>query len=268
MKMIFVILALALFPSVADAQQRRRDVALEGAVNFRDLGGYLATDYRSTLRGRVYRAGDLSNLTDADMEELKRRKVYSVIDFRAEDEAAAAPARILPGADYLLLPAGSVDLSGMLSLAADHPTGRDAMAAFYSDVSYFREKFRPLFVKLMMLPDTSALVFHCSTGKDHAGIAAALFLHILDIPMGTIMADYLLSNQLRAVENQTVIERLESERGVERETAAEIMNASPFYLESMFGALRRQHGSIDAFLYKELGITETVKYRFREKFLQ
>ena len=267
MKISFVIFMLAFFSDVAEAQQRQasgREVALEGAVNFRDLGGYATTDYRRMSMGRVYRAGDISKLTDADMEELKRRKIYTVIDFRGEEEAAAAPDRLLPGADYLLLPAGSGNLAEIFK---KHTSGRDAMIAFYSDLSFFREKYRPFFQKLLMLPDTSALVFHCSAGKDRTGIAAALLLYALEIPLETILSDYVATNYFRRSENEKLIDRLVNEYGVDQKNATEILDANPLYLETTFNALKKQYGSVDLFLYRELGINEAAKLRLREKFL-
>jgi protein-tyrosine phosphatase len=261
---------LAVLPVAAEAQRQpqKREVALEGAFNFRDLGGYTATDYRRITMRRVYRADEIGKLTDADMEELKRRKIYTVIDFRSEDEAAAAPDRLLPGADYLLLPAGSGNSTDSAISAKGHVSGTDAMVAFYSDISAFKEKYRPFFRKLLMLPDTSAIVFHCSAGKDHTGIAAALFLYIMDVPRETIMADYMATNIYRKVENEKMIDSLVNEQGIDRGTATEIMEANPLYLEAVFSALKRKYGSIDSFLYKELGMDEPVKLRLREKFLQ
>ena len=99
---------LVLLPVTARTQQRQpagREITLEGAVNFRDLGGYLTTDYRRVSTGCIYRAGNISKLSDADMEVMKRLKIYTVIDFRGDDEATAAPDRLLPGADYLRLSA-------------------------------------------------------------------------------------------------------------------------------------------------------------------
>ena len=268
MKIYSIIIILVILSDVIEAQQRQpsgREVTLEGAVNFRDLGGYTTTDYRRMAMGKLYRAGDVSKLSDADMEELKRRKIYTVVDFRSEDEAAAAPDRLLPGADYLLLDAGSGNPAAFF---AERTSGREAMIAFYSDISVFKEKYRPFFRKLLMLPDTSAIVFHCTAGKDRTGIAAALLLYALDVPMETIMADYAATNYFRRDENEKMIDFLVNQHGVDGQMAIEITDANPLYLESAFGALTRQYGSIDAFLYRELGLNEAVKLRLREKFLQ
>ena len=270
MKICFRILMIILFSMTVNAQQRqapKREVALEGAINFRDMGGYTTTDYRRISMGRIYRAGDISKLTDEDMVEIKRRKINTVIDFRGEEEATAAPDRLLPGADYLLLPAGSANMTDWDSFTQGHTSGTDVMIAFYSDISFFREKYRPFFRKLLMLPDTSAVVFHCAVGKDRTGIAAALFLYTLDVPMETIMADYVATNIYRKADNEKVIDYMVS-KGIDREMAINVMDASPIYLEATFNAIKRRYGSIDSFLYKELGMGEPAKLRLREKFCQ
>ena len=271
MKKYFCILMWIYLPLVVEAQQRPpagRDVALSGAVNFRDLGGYATTDYRRTAMGRIYRAGDISRLTDADMETMKRRRIYTAIDFRGEEEAAAAPDRLLPGADYLLLPAGSGNSADLAAFIGDDTIGVTVMRAYYADVSAFRERYRPFFRKLLLLPDTSAVVFHCAAGKDRTGIAAALLLYVLDVPMETIISDYVLTNYYRREHNEKMIEWMVNQQGIDRHMAAELMDANPIYLESMFNALKKQYGSVDSFLYRELGINEAVKLRLREKFLQ
>jgi protein-tyrosine phosphatase len=268
MKIYSVIFMLTILPDVVGAQQRQvseREVALEGAVNFRDLGGYTTTDYRRLSMGRIYRAGDISKLSDADMEELKRRKIYTVVDFRSEEEATAAPDRLLPGADYLRLAVGSGNPADFFK---GRTSGSEAMIAFYSDISVFKEKYRPFFRKLLMLPDTSAIVFHCSAGKDRTGIAAALLLYALDIPIETILADYAATNYFRRKKKKKIINHLVNDHGIDHQIAVEFMDANPLYLESAFNALKRKYGSVDLFLYRDLGMDEAAKFRLREQFLQ
>ena len=268
---IYSILIIVLLPVTVEAQQRqmpKRELELEGVVNFRDLGGYTTTDYRRVVMGRVYRSGDISQLTDADMEALKRRKIYTVIDFRGEDEAAASPDRLPSGADYLLLPAGSANMADWQTFINGHSSGKEVMIAFYSDVSAFKERYRPFFRKLLLLPDTSSVVFHCSAGKDRTGIAAALFLYALDVPMETIMNDYLASNYYRRAENEKILDEMVNEQGIDRKMATELVEVNSLYLEATFNALKKRYGSIDLFLYRELGIDEAAKFRLRDKFLR
>lgn len=271
MKKIMAVSLIMLLHAGVNAQQMpvsNREIVLEGAVNFRELGGYTNTEYRRIRTGRIYRAADISKLTDADMLELKKRKIYTVVDFRSKEESASAPDRLLSGADYLLLSAGNGSTSGLASFIQGHASGVDVMMAFYSDISSFREKYRPFFRKLLALPDTSAIVFHCSAGKDRTGIATALLLYALDVPMETILADYTATNIYRKEENEKMINLMIDTQGIDREMATQIMDANPQYLQATFDAIKRKYGSIELFLYRELGITEEARFIFREKYLQ
>src|SRR5580704_15217038 len=68
-----------------------RRLPLEGAKNFRDLGGYRASDGRYIRWGLVYRSNHLVNLTAKDSEYLNRLEIRLVCDVRSDDERARAP---------------------------------------------------------------------------------------------------------------------------------------------------------------------------------
>ena len=77
---------------------RRRHVPLEGAANFRDLGGYATEDGRSVKWGQLYRADALGDLSDGDLETLSELGIRLVCDFRSPAEVENAPDR-LPSAN-------------------------------------------------------------------------------------------------------------------------------------------------------------------------
>ena len=51
---------------LASALQAASDVRLEGAPNFRDLGGYRTTDGHQVRTGLVFRSDHLATLTTAE----------------------------------------------------------------------------------------------------------------------------------------------------------------------------------------------------------
>jgi protein-tyrosine phosphatase len=264
---MIVKIAAFLLPFVVQAQQRppvKREVVLEGAVNFRDMGGYVTTGGLRVGMGRLYRSADLSRLTDNDLKELKRRKVYTVIDLRSRTEAEAAPARLLPGADYLALPLNSWNDSAVLLQPL---SGFETMTAFYTDISHFKEIFRPFFKQLVTLPDTSAVVIHSTLGKDRAGIAAALLLYALDVPVETIFSDYEASDFFRRGHNEAIIGELTEHRKIEHDKAFQLTASHPSYLQATFTAIISKYGSVEAFFNIELGVNEMVKMMLRRKFL-
>src|ERR1700755_234680 len=75
-----------------------RHVALDGAVNVRDIGGYRIAGGPEVVRGRLYRGDSLSQLTNSDVERLDRLGLRTVIDFRTPGEVLIGGSDRLPGA--------------------------------------------------------------------------------------------------------------------------------------------------------------------------
>jgi protein-tyrosine phosphatase len=87
------IVAAAILGAVLSAQgvDERRHIALTGAPNFRDIGGYRTADGRTVRWGQVYRSGQLSALTDIDYERLVQLGISVICDLRDDDERRDAP---------------------------------------------------------------------------------------------------------------------------------------------------------------------------------
>jgi protein-tyrosine phosphatase len=67
------------------------DNAPEGAHNFRDLGGLRTKDGLSIRRGKVFRSGDLSNLSEHGRLRIKELGVETMFDLRDKAERARRP---------------------------------------------------------------------------------------------------------------------------------------------------------------------------------
>ena len=63
-----------------------RLIALEGAVNFRDLGGYSTADGQRTRWRVLFRADGLGELTGPDLEVLRQLGIRTVVDLRSGSE--------------------------------------------------------------------------------------------------------------------------------------------------------------------------------------
>src|SRR5688500_5815791 len=68
-----------------------RLVPLEGALNFRDLGGYTGLDGRTVRWGRVFRSDALHTLSDVDRETLRSIGLRAIYDLRKSHERRKQP---------------------------------------------------------------------------------------------------------------------------------------------------------------------------------
>ncbi|UOX89246.1 tyrosine-protein phosphatase [Amycolatopsis sp. FBCC-B4732] len=184
-------------------------VSLEGARNFRDIGGYPTTDGRTVRTGVVYRSNKLSNLTDADLQRLTAANVSLDVDLRNVQERHDEPDRVPAGARYQV--ADVVSLAHGLrfhdnaavtlvkAVAAGLLNGSDNLGQsigypFMVDFVGADHAFGDL-LRAIAANGSGATVFHCSAGKDRTGWGTAILLSLLGVPRATVEADFLLSNE-------------------------------------------------------------------------
>jgi len=261
---IFLSLKNNLCAQISDSSIRK--VNLQGAANFRDIGGYSTATGKIVSLGKIYRSAEISKLTDVDIKNLEDRNITVDIDFRGQQEANQAPDKLWKNVDYLRCGAGSEKITNwMASLKTVH-NGDSLMRNFYRDIDSLGMRYKELFQKLLLQKKSEAIVYHCSAGKDRTGIATALILYVLGVPKQTIMDDYEASNYYRKAENIKMANMIAS-MGIDRAVVNDMMTVKASYLETTFNALINKYGSIDNFLAKELGIGSHEKIVLQEKYL-
>ena len=266
-----LLLLLSIFPFAASAQiadSSLRHVPLQGAINFRDLGGYTTGDGRHVKWKVIYRSADISKLTPADLDTLQARHIWYDVDLRGVAESAKAPDKINPGTNYILCPAGSDSLNSQMQRNMFQTRNGDSMMlTWYTNTAYLTARYQPFFTKVLALPDTDALVFHCTAGKDRTGIGAALLLYALGVPYTTIEADYTATNYYSSQDNGRSLQLMVSQYHLNEEVARSMNAAKAEYLKATFDAIRSQYGSIDHYLEAELGLTPDKREQLKNKFL-
>jgi hypothetical protein len=173
---------------------RDRLIPLDGAYNFRDLGGYAGRDGRSTRWGRLFRSDTLHELTAADVATLRSLCLTTVVDLRTERELARTgrgPLEPEPITYRHLSVVREGEADGE-AMAAPAPAGDDLAERY---LWYLEVGRQPLVDTLGLLgePGSYPLVFHCAAGKDRTGVLAALVLDILGVDPGAIVADYVIT---------------------------------------------------------------------------
>lgn len=242
------------FSVLANDTDTTRAVPVKGATNFRQLGGYETKQGTHVKWNKIFRSGEISKLTDDDMKLLAQKHINYVVDFRSNEEVAKAKDRLPKGANYLQLPAGSENLNGFMTQLPKLNSADSLMTSFYSQTSHLKAKYQPFFKELLIMPDSSALLFHCTAGKDRTGIGAALLLYALGVPQETILDDYLASNEYRREENEKMVKMMTS-MGIKEQVAKDLAAVKSEYLQATYLAIIQEYGSVDAFLSDEIGLS-------------
>jgi protein-tyrosine phosphatase len=252
---------------------KRRHLALEGAANFRDLGGYPAADGHSVKWGLFYRSDNLAHLTDSDLEKVASLGIKLVCDFRSEPEKQAEPDR-LPAVDppaVLALPIGTESFMAKdlrERIGSGDLDGLDLRQMMLEANRQFATSFAPQYAAMferISKPGNLPALVHCTAGKDRAGFASALILTLLGVPRETVMSDFLLTNHYTAAatERRLRMIRLYSLFRADTEALRPLFGVEREYLEAAFEAIEKAHGDFESYRRTVLGISDAELAAFR-----
>jgi protein-tyrosine phosphatase len=250
-----------------------RRVPLVGGVNFRDLGGYQAVDGRRVRWGKVFRSDNLGRLTDRDVIFLQKMGIRLVCDFRTPAEIKKLPDRYppVPDGQSLRLPIrhGESDPANTFDRIKNGDI--DWMTEEYMIKGYIKniDHFAPLwatFFKTLAEPSNRPLVFHCTGGKDRAGVAAALTLLALDVPEETVVRDHGLSNLYIAAVLESIYDRIRA-MGVDPDRISAYFTAPQNAIISVLEHLKKAYGSASDYLVSKAGVDQKLLTRLKDDLL-
>jgi protein-tyrosine phosphatase len=259
-----------------------RLVALDGAVNVRDIGGYRTTYGLEVRRGRLFRGDALCQLSPSDVKRLDQLGLRTVIDFRTPGEVLLSGTDRLPyGVEFVSLPVGGGDLGSLYEVIAsgDHDRQRRELGGgraawlmveinrgFVADARQ-RETFGTA-LRLICSPGRLPLLYHCSGGKDRAGWMTAIVLTALGVPRELVLRDYLLSNDFHRTGYQKLrFDLVKAGIVDDPELLRPILEQSATYLSAAFEEADRRYHSFGAFLTRGLEFSEAMLVELRRGLL-
>jgi protein-tyrosine phosphatase len=252
---------------------------LEGVINFRDFGGMSGADGRRVRTGRLFRSGHFAEATEADISHLATLGFALFVDLRRPPERLRDPARrpATPGARLLEHQGPTTTMVAPHLAFLSEPGATPEKVTEQMVVGYRYYPFDPHYVRvyrdyfpLLASVDGPVLV-NCHAGKDRTGFLCALTLHVLGVSPDDIFEDYLATNRYNRADARLreLAESFEATHGHAPSEALlrRMMAVDAIYLEAAFAAIIEQHGDIDTYLAKTLGVDEALRALIREKLL-
>jgi protein-tyrosine phosphatase len=251
-----------------------RRVPLEGSVNFRDLGGYETSNGRRVRWGQVFRSDNLGRLTDGDVSRMQRIGIRKVCDFRTPAEAKKLPDRFpqTRGNRYLHLPIqhGEFDPAGTFDRIKkgdiDWMTEAFMVQGYLKNIDNFAAVWS-IFFHTLADRANRPLVFHCTGGKDRAGVGAALILLALGVPDETVIHDHGLSNLYIAAVLERIYDRIRS-YGVDPNQIAPYFTAPENAIKAVIQHIRQVYGSAADYLINRAGVDEKIIEQLKADLLE
>ncbi|HEY1830523.1 MAG TPA: tyrosine-protein phosphatase [Acidimicrobiales bacterium] len=239
-----------------------RLIALEGAVNFRDLGGYVTGDGLRTKWRVLFRADGLGDLTASDLTVLRALGIRTVVDLRSFDEVERSRFDVeAHPVDFHHYP--------FIKTLPDVATWEQAPGLLAEQYKEMADDAGDQIVRVLAVlagAEARPAVFHCTAGKDRTGLLSAVLLLALGVDEETVVADYALSgaamDRLRAKlmakypDGKDAIARLD-----------EPFNADPAHMVGLLEHLHRVYGSIEAYL-SHIGLDASLRDALRSALLE
>ena len=239
-----------------------RLIALEGAVNFRDLGGYGTSDGLRTRWRVLFRADGLGELTEPDLAVMRELGIRTVVDLRSGHEVEQSRFNVeahpvafhhFPFIDELPKVEEFERRPGLLGLQYKEMLDDAAPQIIGA-------------LEVLAAPDARPAVFHCTAGKDRTGLLSALVLSLLGVPEETVVADYALSGEAMARLRAKLILKYPDGKNAIADSD-EVFSAHPSNMIGLFTHVRERYGSVADYA-SEVGVPDVVLSRLRQSLLE
>ncbi|MFT3716726.1 MAG: tyrosine-protein phosphatase [Gordonia sp. (in: high G+C Gram-positive bacteria)] len=258
--------------------------------NLRDLGGWKGDAGRPVEYGRLFRSTDFRAVTDPSTV-LAQVPLKTVYDLRMTSEIAQTPDPKMDGVADLHLDV-LADLAGADSADSAMPAQMNAALADPDQLPALREKMQSIdvvgkmsdsyrsmvssdsgrkayrrFYEGLLHQDRQPALFHCTTGKDRTGWAAASFLSLMGVDRADVYKDYLLTNERLLPALKGVTDKWVAAGGTEAEVVP-FLGVEKAYLDAAFDELEKNYTDVPGYFSQALGLDADKQNALRDKFLK
>ena len=238
-----------------------RKIELTYQKNLRDLGGMVGFNGKKVKEGRIYRSGLLAHVSDSDIKTINSLRLTDIVDFRSEHEHLARPDYPFIGVTTHNLPAiddsfqngkdyrSEYEDGNLLWFLGDSTDGFGHMYQIYPallltpiGINAYKE-----FFKILLKDNNRVVLFHCSQGKDRAGMAAYLVEVALGVSHVDALEDYLLTNEAMKGRIAILKEQVKDKPFFTKEYSKamdEVFAVNEKYLNHAVEEVTAKHGSV------------------------
>lgn len=278
-----IVSATALTVNADEAAPRSpgQSLGIRSVPNLRDVGGYATADGRVVRTGLVYRSDQLNPISPDDLKKIAALGLTNDFDLRTAEERSARPDKLPAGITNVwlnvLADADQSSLARLEKLLLE-PKQANAVLGGGKAEAMFEQAYRD-FVSLpsaktayrqlyLSLGENDKLpsLFHCTTGKDRTGWAAAALLALLGVPRDKVMEDFLRSNDYILPAYKKTIDAFVAAGG-DAEIMTALLGVKSEYLQASFDEVQSKYGSIELYFSEGLGIDAEGQTALRNLYL-
>lgn len=262
-----------------------RRMPLRKLFNTRDLGGLPTGDGRKIRHKKLIRSGKLYKIPKSTVNALKKAGVKTVIDLRIFTESEQHPDTLWEGVNYVHLPVLCTATPGITReknmritmvreskrIKEEFGTADNYMSEMYCSILLNDEPQQLLKQALRLIIDNEdCILWHCSGGKDRAGILAMLVESLLGVSEEVIVADYVASHRFQRFKffwNRVGLVIAPCSLKLKK-ILYSMMASKPQYLAAAMDKIKQDYGSVTEYCKQVLGVTDEDIEIMKKKYLE
>ena len=239
-----------------------RRIVLEGAVNFRDQGGYPTENGRFVKWRRLFRSDSLHDLTESDVQTITGTLgLTTIVDLRSINSVLEDGRGLLAlsGIAYHNYP--FLERRGIEPPTSGSDPG-ERLTAIYQWILLNAGTLMAQAFNALAQDVNQPALFHCNAGKDRTGVLGATLLSVLGVSREDVVADFLMTNEVI----DGILARIKKMPGFQDSTRDGIM-APQSAIEKFLDVMQRDFGGPESYLLRHGVQQETINV-FKESMLE
>lgn len=248
-------------PAIMESE-RAKILNLEGTYNTRDLGGYKTSDGRITKYGVFLRSDDTDELTEDDIEKIKKYGVKTVIDFRLNSEKQDNKDKLdIPYFNHY-----SVNVKG--SYLKKHKNENVRMLDNYILFIDYTGKgnwVKEAFDIIANTDQNECILFHCWGGRNKSGLLSMLLLGMVGVSNEDIANNYIMTAYF-VNERPKVKKTIDKDIEKNGKIATDLYYFSKQKINDAINYIIKNYGSFENYLLS-CGISQKNLDKIKNKFL-
>ena len=239
-----------------------RRIVLEGAVNFRDQGGYPTENGRFVKWRRLFRSDSLHDLTESDVQTITGTLgLTTIVDLRSINSVLEDGRGLLAlsGIAYHNYP--FLERRGIEPPTSGSDPG-ERLTAIYQWILLNAGTLMAQAFNALAQDVNQPALFHCNAGKDRTGVLGATLLSVLGVSREDVVADFLMTNEVI----DGILARIKKMPGFQDSTRDGIM-APQSAIEKFLDVMQRDFGGPESYLLRH-GVQQETMNGFKESMLE
>ena len=239
-----------------------RRIVLEGAVNFRDQGGYPTENGRFVRWRRLFRSDSLHDLTESDVQTITGTLgLTTIVDLRSINSVLEDGRGLLAlsGIAYHNYP--FLERRGIEPPTSGSDPG-ERLTAIYQWILLNAGTLMAQAFNALAQDVNQPALFHCNAGKDRTGVLGATLLSVLGVSREDVVADFLMTNEVI----DGILARIKKMPGFQDSTRDGIMAPQPA-IEKFLDVIESEFGGPESYLLRH-GVHQEIINGFKESMLE